>query len=91
MQKILVIGCCGAGKSTFSKKLEKILKLPLVVCRSKSGGAHIFLFSTKFIEEKIMRDKLLEIRAILGFANAEVFPKQIELKSEIIKCSIIKL
>ena len=60
----------------------KVLNLPLVVCRSKSGGAHIFLFSQKFIEAKIMRDKLLEIRAILGFANAEVFPKQIELKSE---------
>jgi len=60
----------------------KILKLPLVICRSKSGGAHIFLFSTKFIPAKIMRDKLLEIRAILGFANSEIFPKQIELKSE---------
>jgi len=60
----------------------KILNLPLVLCRSKSGGAHIFLFSAKFIAAKIMRDKLLEIRAILGFANAEVFPKQIELKSE---------
>ena len=30
MEKVLVIGCCGAGKSTFSKKLEKILKLPLI-------------------------------------------------------------
>jgi len=66
------------------KLLKKIqtLKLPLVVCRSKSGGAHIFLFSKEFIEAKIMRDKLLEIRAILGFGNAEIFPKQIELKSE---------
>ena len=60
----------------------KLFKLPLVVCRAKSGGAHIFLFSRKFVEAKIMRDKLLEIRAVLGFANAEVFPKQIELKSE---------
>ena len=30
MKKILVIGCCGAGKSTFSKKLQSILKLPLI-------------------------------------------------------------
>ena len=30
MEKVLVIGCCGAGKSTLSKKLEKILKLPLI-------------------------------------------------------------
>jgi len=30
MQKVLVLGCCGAGKSTFSKKLHSILKLPLI-------------------------------------------------------------
>jgi len=30
LERILVIGCCGAGKSTFSKKIEKILKLPLI-------------------------------------------------------------
>ena len=29
-ERILVIGCCGSGKSTFSKKLHKILKLPLI-------------------------------------------------------------
>ena len=29
-----------------------------------------------------MRDKLMSISAILGFGNAEVFPKQIELKSQ---------
>ena len=29
-KRILVIGPCGAGKSTFSKKLNKILKLPLI-------------------------------------------------------------
>ena len=30
MQRILVIGCCGAGKSTFSKQLSERLNLPLV-------------------------------------------------------------
>ena len=30
MHKILVIGCCGAGKSIFSKKLQSILKLELI-------------------------------------------------------------
>ena len=30
MQRILVIGGCGAGKSTFSKKLQSILKLELI-------------------------------------------------------------
>ena len=60
----------------------KTLNLPLVVCRSKSGGAHVFLFSEDFVEAKTMRDKLNQIRAVLGFGSAEVFPKQIELKSE---------
>jgi len=63
-------------------KKIKTLKLPLVVCRSKSGGAHVFLFSEDFVEAKTMRDKLNQIRAVLGFGSAEVFPKQIELKSE---------
>jgi len=30
MQKVLVIGCCGAGKSTFSKKLQAILNVELI-------------------------------------------------------------
>ncbi len=30
IKKVLVLGCCGAGKSTFSKKLHSILKLPLI-------------------------------------------------------------
>lgn len=30
MQRIMVIGCCGAGKSTLSKKLHEILKLELI-------------------------------------------------------------
>jgi adenylate kinase family enzyme len=30
MKRILVIGCCGAGKSTFAKQLSARLNLPLV-------------------------------------------------------------
>ncbi len=60
----------------------KSLKLPLVVFRSKSGGAHVFLFTEVPVEAKIVRDKLLSISAILGYGGAEVFPKQIELKSK---------
>jgi len=60
----------------------KSLKLPLVVFRSKSGGAHVFLFTEVPVEAKIVRDKLLSISAILGYGGAEIFPKQIELKSK---------
>ena len=66
------------------KLINKIkeLKLPLIVFRSKSGGAHVFLFTEVPVEAKIVRDKLLSISAILGYGGAEVFPKQIELKSK---------
>ena len=60
----------------------KLLKLPLVVFRSKSGGAHVFLFVSDYIEAKTMRDKLTQIKAVLGYGGSEVFPKQTELKSK---------
>ena len=66
------------------KLINKIkeAKLPLVVCRSKSGGAHVFLFVTKEVSAEVMRDKLTEIKTILGYGESEVFPKQIKLKSQ---------
>ena len=79
-------GCIDVDKYTLDHKeiIKKIntYKLPLVTCRSKSGGAHIFLFTTESVPAKLMRDKLISVSAILGFGNAEVFPKQIELKSQ---------
>ena len=30
MKRVLVIGCCGAGKSTFSRKLQALLKVELL-------------------------------------------------------------
>ena len=60
----------------------KLLKLPLIVFRSKSGGAHVFCFTTVPVEAKLMRNKLLSISAVLGYGGSEVFPKQIELKSK---------
>ena len=60
----------------------KLLKLPLIVFRSKSGGAHVFCFTTVPVEAKLMWDKLLSVSAVLGYGGSEVFPKQIELKSK---------
>ena len=66
------------------KLIDKItsMKLPLIVCRSKSGGAHIFLFTSDYVSAKLMRDKLVQIKAVLGYGGSEVFPKQTELKSK---------
>ena len=78
-------GCIDVDQYTldYKKIINKLpMGIPLHVCRSKSGGAHIFLFTTDFVPAKLMRDKLMSLSAILGFGNAEVFPKQIELKSQ---------
>lgn len=63
------------------KKCRKF-KLPLVVCRSKSGGAHLFLFTKDWITATDMRDHLMEFAAILGFGGCEVFPKQNTILAE---------
>jgi hypothetical protein len=66
------------------KLVNKIssLDLPLIVCRSKSGGAHVFLFTSNYVSAKLMQSKLTQIKAVLGYSGSEVFPKQTELKSE---------
>ena len=56
-------------------KIRK-LKLPLVHCKSKSGGAHIFLFMKNTIASKTMKNKLSAIAALLGQSKSEIFPKQ---------------
>ena len=57
------------------------LQLPLIVCRSKSGGAHIFLFLREWVDAKIVRGKLMEWAVALGYGGVEVFPKQTRLAS----------
>lgn len=59
-------------------KINK-LKLPLVVCRSKSGGAHCFLFTNDWIEAREMQKALQHMSAALGYGESEIFPKQIKL------------
>ena len=41
-------------------------KLALIVCRSKSGGAHVFLFTKENIPASLMQSKLREMATILG-------------------------
>jgi hypothetical protein len=58
------------------------LKLPLIVFRSKSGGAHIFLFTKEFIPASLMQTTLKKIADKLGFQGVEIFPKQTEILVE---------
>lgn len=53
------------------------LRMPLSVCRSKSGGAHLYLFCKEpgIVASKIMAT-LRRWAGLLGYPNVEVFPKQ---------------
>jgi hypothetical protein len=57
-------------------------ELPLITCRSKSGGAHIFIFTSDYVPAAIMRIKLIEVAAKLGLASHEIFPKQTHILTE---------
>jgi hypothetical protein len=64
------------------KKIIKDIKnmdLPLISCRSKSGGVHCFTFVKEPVSAVLMRDKLSSFAAILGFGGSEIFPKQTEV------------
>lgn len=55
------------------------LGLPLVLCRSKSGGGHFFAFMEAPVHADTLRSRLAEWTALLGFASStEQFPKQSE-------------
>ena len=62
-------------------KIRK-LKLPLVVCRSKSGGAHCFLFSKDWVDAKDFQKALKCMASALGYGESEIFPKQVVLHLE---------
>lgn len=55
----------------------RALNLPLVLCRSKSGGGHFYCFTSEPVPAYMMRDRLDEWKALLGMAaSTEAFPKQ---------------
>ena len=58
------------------------LNFPLVTFRSKSGGAHLFLFAKEFIPASLMQSKLKAMADALGYAGSEIFPKQTEILVE---------
>lgn len=63
------------------------MNLPVVPCRTKSGGVHLYMFASEPIEAKLMRDRLMDIRRALGPPAAqdhqyEIFPAQEQLVSE---------
>ena len=57
-------------------------KLPLIVCRSKSGGAHIYAFFTQALPARDVKQQLQRVATLLGQPGVEVFPKQSNLASK---------
>lgn len=53
--------------------------LPLVVCRSKGKGAHLYAFFTEPVSAQTAKTTLQRWASDLGYAGCEVFPKQTSL------------
>lgn len=60
------------------QKIED-MKMPLVVCRSKSGGAHCYVFMDDWCPAKLVQVKLREMASVLGYGTCEIYPKQTEI------------
>lgn len=54
-------------------------QIPLVVCRSKSGGAHCYLFLKEATPVGEVRSALTRWASAIGHPQAEIFPKQLTL------------
>ena len=85
-ENLCVWGCIDIDQYPFDHAalVKKIRdnSLPLVVCRSKSGGAHCFLFATEKVAAEDMQRALQAMAAALGFGESEIFPKQVRLRLE---------
>jgi len=68
----------------FGKINEKLadLKLPLWPCASKSGGVHLYLFTSEWVSADLMQRKLRDMAAALGFGGSEIFPKQTHILAD---------
>jgi hypothetical protein len=56
--------------------------LPLLPTRTKSGGVHLYVFTSEPVPAALIKQRLEEWSIVLGFGGAEVFPKQATLLSD---------
>ena len=50
--------------------------IPAVVGRTKSGGAHVWVFLSELVEAEEIQRRMTELSAALGYSGSEIFPKQ---------------
>lgn len=66
--------------SALANRLDE-LSLPLIVCNSKSGGAHVYVFFESPQDPADTIDVLKTIAEAIGYPGVEVFPKQVKRPS----------
>ncbi len=60
-------------------------RMPLNVCRSKSGGAHLYLFVKEpGLPAAAVQQVLQRWATVLGYAKAEIFPKQTRVSAQVV-------
>lgn len=71
-------GCIDVDKYPvdFAKLEKDTSNLPVVLTKSKSGGAHIWLFTLEPVPATLIQNTLKVWAAALGFGKSEIFPKQ---------------
>jgi len=52
------------------------MSAPVIVCRSKSGGAHLYMFMSEPVPAIEVQTRLRELASALGHGDSEIFPKQ---------------
>ena len=68
-------------KNLYSK--IKSRNIPLNVCRSKSGGAHLYVFFKEQQAASVVQGLLRKWAALLGYPKStEIFPKQVKSTAE---------
>ena len=81
-----VWGCIDIDKYDISHaeivREVKRLKMPLTICRTKSGGAHAYLFLSEPAPAEDVRTVLQAMASKLGYGDCEIFPKQSRILSE---------
>lgn len=58
-----------------------LLGLPLILCRTKSGGAHFYVFFRKPTDASLVIPKIIEWRKTLGLdaPGNDIYPKQVKV------------
>lgn len=56
--------------------------LPLLLAQTKSGGAHLYMFTKNPIPASMMMSTLRNIAAAMGYGRSEIFPKQTHMLVE---------